>query len=148
MKSFGFAFRGIFDTVKAERNMRVHLCFAFYVIIAGLVTSISVAQWAAVLLCIGLVTALECLNTALESLCDAVSPEISDGIRLTKDAAAGAVLCAAIASALVGAIVFFNEPKLTAALSFFKSQTVLSILIILTLIPLGFFVRGRKRERK
>ena len=148
MKSFKYSFHGIFETIKTQRNMRVHLCFAFYVIIAGFVTHISAYEWAAVLICIGLVMALECLNTALESLCDTVCPEKSDGIRKTKDAAAGAVLCAAIASAVVGAIVFFNEQKLTGALQFFKGNTLLSILIILTLIPLGFFARDRKRETK
>ena len=128
--------------------MRIHLCFAFYVIIAGFVTHISASEWAAVLICIGLVMAIECLNTALESLCDTVHPEKSEGIRIAKDAAAGAVLCAAMVSAVVGGIVFFNEQKMTAALDFFKEYTLLSILIILSLIPLGFFARGRKRETK
>lgn len=148
MKSFKYAFHGIFETIRTQRNMRIHLCFAFYVIIAGFVTHISASEWVAVLICIGLVMALECLNTALESLCDTVHPEKSEGIRITKDAAAGAVLCTALASAVVGAIVFFNEQKVSAALEFFRENLPLSILIILTLIPLGFFARGRKRETK
>ena len=148
MKSIKYAFHGIFKTIRTQRNMRIHLCFAFYVIIAGFVTHISASEWAAVLICIGLVMAIECLNTALESLCDTVHPEKSEGIRIAKDAAAGAVLCAAMVSAVVGGIVFFNEQKMTAALDFFKEYTLLSILIILSLIPLGFFARGRKRETK
>ena len=148
MKSFVYAFHGIFETIRTQRNMRVHLCFAFYVIIAGFVTHISAYEWTAVLICMGLVMALECLNTSLESLCDTLHPEKSEGIRMTKDAAAGAVLCTAIASAIVGGIVFFNEQKLTAALEYFKNHTAASIVIILTLIPLSFFARGRKREIK
>ncbi len=146
MKSFKYAFHGLFETVRTQRNMRVHLCFAFYVILAGFVTHVSKSEWAAVLICIGLVTALECLNTAIEKLCDTVHPEKSEGIRIAKDAAAGAVLGSAVISAVVGGIVFFNGQKLSAALEFFKTQTALSILIILTLIPLIIFVRGRKRE--
>jgi len=147
MKSFKYAFRGIIDTVKTERNMRVHLCFAFYVIIAGLVTNISIAQWAAVLVCIGLVTALECLNTALESLCDTFHPWESEGIRKAKDASAGAVLCTAIASAAVGGTIFFRAEKVNEALKFFRNHTGISILIILMLIPLILFVRGGKRDK-
>ena len=124
MKSFKYAFHGIFETIRTQRNMRVHLCFAFYVIIAGFVTHISAAEWAAVLICIGLVMALECLNTSIESLCDTVHPEKTEGIRITKDAAAGAVLCSALASAVVGGIVFFNEQKVTAALQFFKDNII------------------------
>ena len=148
MRSFSYAFRGFFKTIRTERNMRVHLSFAFYVIIAGFVTNLSATEWAMVLICIGIVTALECLNTAVESLCDTVCPQKSKGIKTTKDAAAGAVLCAAIASAVVGGIVFFDGKKVAAALEFFKTGTLLSILIILTLIPLIIFVRGRKREMK
>lgn len=127
--------------------MRVHLCFTFYVVIAGLVTEISVAQWAAVLICVGLVTALECLNTALESLCDTFHPWKSEGIRIAKDASAGAVLCASIASAGVGGLVFFRTEKIEKALEFFRNHTEISILIILTLIPLILFVRGGKRDK-
>lgn len=147
MKSFVFAFRGIARTIRNERNMRIHLCFTLYVILAGAVTRITVSEWTAVLICIGMVTALECINTSVENLCDTVSPEKSEGIRITKDAAAGAVLCAAVFSAVVGSIVFFNEKRIEAAVGFLREHTALSILIILTLIPSGMFVKGRKRER-
>jgi diacylglycerol kinase (ATP) len=140
MKSFKYAFRGIFNTIKTERNMRVHLCFTFYVIIAGFVTHLSKPEWAAVIICIGIVNALECLNTSLESLCDTVHPEKSEGIRIAKDAAAGAVLCAAIASVFVGGEIFLRYEKLEKALNFFKDYTFIAILIILSLIPLCFFV--------
>lgn len=148
MKSFKFAFQGIWGTIKSERNMRVHICFAFYVISAGFVTHISVAQWAAVLICIGIVTALECLNTAIESLCDTVHPEKAEGIRIAKDASAGAVLCAALVAAVVGGMIFFRADKLNAALEFFKNHTAAALVIILTLIPLAIFVRGGKRDKK
>lgn len=148
MNSFRYAFRGIAETLARERNMRVHLCFAFYVVLAGFVTRISALEWTAVLICIGLVTALECLNTALETLCDAVHPEHAEGIRRAKDAAAGAVLCAALVSATVGGCVFFRAQRVSLALAFWRAYTPAALLIILTLIPLALFVRGRKRERK
>jgi diacylglycerol kinase (ATP) len=148
MNSFKYAFRGIYDTIKTERNMRVHLCFTFYVIIAGFVTNLSGPEWAAILICIGVVNALECLNTALESLCDTVHPENSEGIRNAKDASAGAVLYAAIASIFVGGAIFFNTEKFGMARNYFINDTFLAILTVLTLIPLCFFVKGRKRDNK
>ncbi|MEG0777897.1 MAG: diacylglycerol kinase family protein [Oscillospiraceae bacterium] len=148
MKSFKFAFRGIASTIANERNMRIHLCFAFYVIAAGIATKIAPGEWMVLLVCIGLVTALECVNTAVESLCDTLHPEYSKGIKLTKDAAAGAVLLAAIFSAAAGGIIFFNAEKVKAALDFFNSCKLLSIILIISLIPAVFFVRGRKRDKK
>jgi len=148
MKSFAYAIHGMLDTVRTERNMRIHLCFAFYVIIAGIVTQLSALEWIAVLICIGLVTALECINTALESLCDTVCPERSEGIRKAKDASAAAVLCTAIVAAIVGGFIFFRTEKIALAVNFLNSHTAAALVILFTLIPLGFFVRGRKREHK
>ena len=148
MRSFAFAIRGVLDTVRTERNMRIHLCFAVYVIIAGFVTQISSLEWIAVLICIGLVMALELLNTAIESLCDTVCPERSKGIRKAKDASAGAVLCTAVFAAAAGGLIFFRTDKIALAINFLKNHTVFALVIIFTLIPLSLFVRGRKREHK
>ena len=148
MNSFACALRGIGYTIKTEAHMRVHLVFTYYVIVAGLILHLRAAEWAAALVCIGMVTALECVNTSLERLCDEVHPDRSDGIRNAKDAAAGAVLCAAIASAAVGCLLFLNRTSLAVLGAFFEENTVLSVLLILTLIPLIFFVRGGKRETK
>lgn len=147
MRSFKFAFAGIGRTIMGERSMRIHLTFALYVVIAGFVCGISAAEWTAVIICIGAVTALECLNTALENLCDGLCPEKNEGVRRCKDAAAGAVLCAAAASAVVGGIIFFNAEKWNAAVEFFYTQTVWAIIIILMLIPLVLFIRGRRSAK-
>lgn len=145
MKSFLYAFRGIAANIRAERNMRIHLCFAFYVIPAGLVTRITKTEWLAVLLCIGMVTASECMNTAIERLCNAVHPERSAGIRIAKDAAAGAVLCAAIVSAAVGCAVFLNIEKILLAYTFFAEHPVTFGFLILSFIPAIIFVRRRDK---
>lgn len=49
-----------------------------------------------------LVWATEALNTAIEELCDCVSPGFDPAIGRVKDLAAGAVLVAAVAAALIG----------------------------------------------
>lgn len=57
---------------------------------------------AAIAIVIGLVLALEMMNAALEYLIDKVHPEIAEEIKFAKDAAAGGVLIASMAAALVG----------------------------------------------
>jgi len=147
MNSFLCAFRGIGYTIKTEAHMRVHLVFTYYVIVAGLILHLRATEWAAALLCIGTVTALECVNTSIERLCDTVHPEKARGIRIAKDVAAGAVLCAAIASAAVGCLLFLNRTSFEVMGAFFMGNKAVSIFLILTLIPLIFFVRGGKRDR-
>ena len=146
MRSFVWALRGIAYCIRSQRNMRIHLCMAFYVVSAGLITNISNAQWTSVLICIGAVTALECVNTALEQLCDAVHPDKSPAIAHVKDASAGAVLLAAIASTCVGGVIFFNSEKVSALIDFFKSETVLIIPAVLSLILAALFVKGGKKR--
>ena len=68
--------------------MRIHLCVAWYVLAGGFVTQLRPAEWCAVLLCFGLVLGLECVNTALEALCDRTCPERDPLIGKAKDAAA------------------------------------------------------------
>ena len=50
------------------------------------------------------------VNTAIESICDLVSPGYSEYVRRAKDLAAGAVLLLAAASVCVGLLIFL--PKL------------------------------------
>ena len=95
-----------------------------------------------------LVLGLECFNTAIEKLCDSFCTEKSKTVGFAKDAAAGAVLIAALFSAAVGVMIFFKDDKLSAALSFLKEKPLCSGLILLTLIPLGIFaLRGRRKKK-
>ena len=63
----------------------------------------------------GLVMALEMVNTAVEAVVDLVTEERKPLAKLAKDAAAGAVLIAAIMAAIAGMIIFI--PKLLESLS-------------------------------
>ena len=109
-KSFGYAFAGIFAVVTKERNMKIH-CVA----IAGFVFHITPVEWCICLTLFGLVMALEMVNTAVEAVVDLVTKERRPLAKLAKDAAAGAVLIAAIMAAIAGMIIFI--PKLLESLS-------------------------------
>lgn len=147
-RSFVHALAGVGFTIKTERNMRVHLCFAFYIILAGFVTGLAASEWAAVLLCIGAVTAAECVNTALERLCDTVHPDRSEGIKAAKDASAAAVLFVALAAAAVGCCIFFRQEKTAAAWSFAQNYPFPAAAIALSVIPLAIWAFKKRNEDK
>ena len=115
LASFAHAFRGIGAALRSEPNLRLQLLAAIAVAIAGWWLEIRAGEWLAVIVAMALVLVAELFNTALEALADAVHPERHEGIGRAKDAAAGAVLVAAIAAAAIGAIVFL--PKLLEKLS-------------------------------
>ena len=110
MQSFVDAGRGFVTVLRTEWNFRIHAVIAVLITVAGFVFQISAGEWLAVVLSAGMVFMAEVFNTALEYLADAVHPEADQGIGMAKDAAAGGVLIAAVAAAVVGAIVFL--PKL------------------------------------
>ena len=148
MKAFKYAFEGIFASVKSERNMRIHLAFAFYVVLAGMVTRISLAEWVIVIICVAAVMSLEILNTAIEALCDEVSVEYSPKIKLAKDAAAGAVLVSAIASAIIGCLIFFSGGRPMMALEFAQNNILAAGIIVLTLPAWIIFIFKTRRSHK
>lgn len=110
IKPFLYAIAGVFAAVRGERNMRIHLVAAAAAASLGAWFGLSACEWVAVVICCALVMSLECLNTAIEAAVDLASPEIHPLAKKAKDCAAGAVLIAAIGSAIVGCIIFV--PKL------------------------------------
>ena len=104
--SFKYAFNGIKILIREEHNALIHIFIAICVLVAGLVFEISSSEWIAVTLCIGMVIALEMINSAIENLADFVSPEKHDKIKKVKDLAAGAVLLGAVVAIIVGLVVF------------------------------------------
>lgn len=111
-RSFGYALRGVRLMLVLQANARLHALATSAVLALGFVLRIERCEWCAVIGAIGLVWKREGLNTALEALTDLVSPNEHPLAGRAKDLAAGAVLCAAAAAFVIGAIVFV--PKLAA----------------------------------
>jgi len=112
--SFGYACRGLQILFVTQPNARAHLVATAAVCAAGFWWRITALEWCALAGAIGLVSTAEALNTALEFYADLVSPGFHPLAGKAKDVAAGAVLAASIAAAVIGAIIFV--PKIVAAL--------------------------------
>ena len=106
IKSFGYAFRGLFTLVKTQPNAKFHLFATICVICLSLYLHITGMEWAVIALAIGMVWAAEALNTGLEFLADRVAPEWHELIRNAKDVSAAGVLMASIAAAVAGLLIF------------------------------------------
>lgn len=114
LRSFAFGFRGLAYCLRSEPNMRLHGVAAMAVVGAGWYFRVAAWEWMAISLCIGLVVAAECLNTALERLADRVCPTEDPLIKHAKDCGAAAVLAIAITSVVIGGLVFVPKVWLAA----------------------------------
>lgn len=106
VRSFKYAGRGLWLTLKSQHNAWIHAVATIVVIIAGLWFGISRAEWCLVVLASAAVWTAEALNTAIELLADATCKEVNPLIGQAKDIAAGAVLITAIAAVITAVLVF------------------------------------------
>ena len=106
LRGFGYAFKGLWEAVKEQLNMKFHLLALVVVVAAGCYFNVTQTEWIILILCIGLVIAFEMVNTALEYLVDLVSPQQHPLAGKVKDVGAGAVLVMAITAAVIAVLVF------------------------------------------
>ena len=92
--------------LRTEYNTRVHALATVIAVSTGLFLDIDRLEWVALVLTIAAVWSLEAVNTAIEAVCDLVSPEQHPLVEKAKDVAAGAVLVAAIAALIVAGLIF------------------------------------------
>ncbi len=118
LKSFGYAFQGLAFMLRTQHNAWLHLAASIIVIGAGFFLRITHDDWRWLIVAMGLVWMAETFNTAVEYVCDTVSPGYSETVKCAKDIAAGAVLICVVAAAVIGVItlwpyVFVPQPVRT-----------------------------------
>lgn len=110
IQSFKYAFKGLLHLIREEPNARIHFVAGIIAITCGWYFDIDKSEWLAVILCIGIVFTTEIINTAIENICDYISPTYHHKIKVIKDLAAAAVLISAFMSVVIASCIFL--PKL------------------------------------
>jgi diacylglycerol kinase len=105
LSSFLDALRGLTVLLRTERNARVHAAASILAVALGMALGIDRLSWCWLITSMAMVWAAEAFNTAVERLADRVTQERDPLIKQAKDLAAGAVLVAALAAALIGLLV-------------------------------------------
>lgn len=109
VNSFKYAGKGIIETFKSEKNMKIHLFMVLFITVLGFLLNISLNEWFICIILFASVISLEIVNTAIETIVNLVSPNYNELAKRAKDLGAGAVLIAAIASAIIGIIIFLPK---------------------------------------
>lgn len=105
MSKFRNAFQGLVFAMRGQSSFVIHLVMAAAVIGLAAICQVEAWRWAVLLLAIGMVLALETINSTIECLVHRLHPEHDPEIGKVLDMAAGAVLLGAIFAAAVGLIV-------------------------------------------
>ena len=149
-KGFGYAFEGVWNTLRTERNFRIHLTCIGYMLGFLLLTdwfTLTRTDWALLLLACALVLSMEILNTALESVVDLATQELHPLAKKAKDAAAGAVLVCAVFAVLVGLCLLLQPEAFRQMAAYFKTHVWALLLFVGSIVPASAFIffGGRKK---
>lgn len=115
--SFGFALKGIVEAVKRERNVKIHFTAMLMAVILGFLLRISHLEWIVLVALFGIVIGGEIFNSSVEETCNIMKEKLGLPYEATywpRNFAAGGVMVFAIASAVVGVIIFL--PRILALL--------------------------------
>ncbi|MDR0530936.1 MAG: diacylglycerol kinase [Oscillospiraceae bacterium] len=149
-RSFRYAFRGLRACVR-ERNFRFELAIFGYMI--GFLTvydwfQVSRAEWAVLLLAAAAVLAAEAFNTAVEAAVDLASPGRHPLAARAKDAAAGAVLLAALGAIAAGVAVLGQPAAFRRMFHYYQQKPWMLAVLGLSGVLAGLFVFYPKKGRK
>ena len=103
-EKFRVAGVGFAVSVRSQPSFWVHLPVSAVVILLAAWLRVEAWRWTALLIVISLVMTAELLNTAIEQLVSVLHPERHPRIGEALDAAAAAVLVAAVGAVMVGLI--------------------------------------------
>lgn len=151
LDSFGYALNGFLYCLKTQRNMRIHIIAAFFIIITSLFARLSKTDIIMLIFAISLVLICEMINTAIEKSIDLFTDKYHPLAKISKDVAAGAVFVASFNAVAIGYLVFFNKAVSateTVISKILKSElhittiTILSLLIIVVLIKIRLSSRN------
>lgn len=149
LRSFRFAFRGLYYAVKTQRNMRLHISMAVLVSVFGLLYRLAPLEWIALYFTITFVIVCEMLNTAIENCVDTATQEYNKHAEIAKDVAAGAVVVAALLAVVVAAFLFLDSTRLALAFETLLSNPVYTVGVgVLTLLLLWWVSSTNKGKFK
>jgi len=106
LNPFKNAISGLKEALKSQKNLRFHFLAALVVLDAGIIFTVSLAEWIILVIAIMSVITCELMNTAIEYTVDIVCPELNDMARKVKDISAAAVFVTAFFAALIGLMIF------------------------------------------
>ena len=143
IKSFGYAFSGIFEALRYERNMRIHFVCMIYMYSFLFVYDffeITRTQLAVIFLANMAVVAAELINTAVERTVDLASEEYTENGKVAKDTAAGAVLVCAIFAVATGIAILGQPEAFSQMFLYYRENPVMLVVFILSKILATVFI--------
>lgn len=109
LKSFKYAWNGISYCFRTQANFRIHLLGFIFMLMSAFYFRFEKMEWMICLILSALVFFAELVNTAIESVVDLSTTELSELAKVAKDCAAGAVIVLAVFAVVVWGIIVWSK---------------------------------------
>jgi diacylglycerol kinase (ATP) len=152
IKSFGYAFQGVFTALKSERNMRIHtvcMIYMYFFLFFFDFFEITRTDLAIIFIANGLVVGAELINTSIEATVNLYGEKRTEFGKIAKDCAAGAVLVFAIFSVLCGVAIMYQPLAFQKLFAYFMNNPIAILLFLISVVIFSIFIFfgfGRKKK--
>ncbi len=104
--AFKAAFSGLFEAIKNETHLKIHLIASLIVVLAGFYFQVLINEWLWIILCCALVITAELINSSIETICNIIDKNYNPKIKYIKDVSAASVLVLSVFSVIVAILIF------------------------------------------
>ena len=106
IKSIKYSLDGLFYAYRYEQSLWIHGFAVILAIVLGFIFKIKLAEWAIIFIALGIILALELINTAIEAAVDLTTTEIHPLAKVAKDCGSAASFVMSIVSIVISLFVF------------------------------------------
>ena len=106
IKSIKYSLDGLFYAYRYEQSLWIHGFAVLLAVILGFIFQIRLAEWAIIFIALGIILALELINTAIEAAVDLTTTEIHPLAIVAKDCGSAASFVMSIVSIVISLFVF------------------------------------------
>lgn len=104
-----YSLNGIKSYAEDGKSFIIFAFCSILEIVCGFIFNISGLEWILIIVILGILLAVELLNTAIENVCDAVTKEYNQYIKIAKDCGSGATFIIFIVALILNIIIFYPK---------------------------------------
>ena len=105
-KSIMYSLDGLYYAYRYEQSLWLHGLCTILAIIMGIIFQIKLSEWAIIFIALGIILALELINTAIEAAVDLTTSKIHPLAKIAKDCGSAASFVMSIVSIVISLFVF------------------------------------------
>lgn len=103
---FKYSFNGIRCYVKDGKSILIYLFCCFCEVLAAILVGISLYEWLLLIFMMLATLSCELINTAIEAICDLITREYNDFVKMAKDCASAGTFILAFATLIISLIIY------------------------------------------